>query len=163
VRSNCCVVFSSLLSLLLCIQSFHDTNVIYAHYCLLCTVVVTTMSRFSHMGWMFEEKTHDERAPTMSNASDLLKQPFYTHMKKFYFAHIMLKVRLFTVLLAYTITLQCSFYIASALQYACSITYRLRCTAPASVERRSRCFTQVITSAQHKSLYYCLHTYCTAL
>jgi hypothetical protein len=44
------------------------------------------------MGWMFEEKTHDERAPTMSNASDLLKQPFYTHMKKFYFAHIMLKV-----------------------------------------------------------------------
>jgi hypothetical protein len=44
------------------------------------------------MGWMFEEKTHDERAPTMSNASDLLKQPFYTHMKKFYFGHIMLKV-----------------------------------------------------------------------
>jgi stearoyl-CoA desaturase (delta-9 desaturase) len=47
---------------------------------------------WSHMGWMFDEEAHDMRAPTMSNASDLLKQPFYQHMKKFYFFHIMLKL-----------------------------------------------------------------------
>lgn len=46
---------------------------------------------FSHMGWMFEEHVHDKRAPTMSNASDMTKQPFYAHLKKFYFLHLMLK------------------------------------------------------------------------
>jgi hypothetical protein len=31
---------------------------------------------------MFDEEAHDQRAPTMNNASDMLKQPFYAHLKK---------------------------------------------------------------------------------
>mmetsp|Transcript_19538 Transcript_19538/g.27457 ORF Transcript_19538/g.27457 Transcript_19538/m.27457 type:complete len:405 (-) Transcript_19538:126-1340(-) len=47
---------------------------------------------WSHMGWMFDEEIHDLRAPSFSNASDLLKQKFYVHMKDFYFIHITLKL-----------------------------------------------------------------------
>lgn len=49
---------------------------------------------WSHMGWMFDEEAHDQRVPSKNNASDMQKQPFYKHMERFYFFHVLLKFAL---------------------------------------------------------------------